>query len=219
MIAAESILIAAEGLAIYIPRKMSSVYANEITLATTLATRTTEQVQADLKRLLHKPHESPSKRRQSSDSTSARNGPNPSESKADYVKQWASGVEEGLAAEDGRNAYDDDEDDEDEVAPTTKVKKITERKRRQNAIADSHIQNSLQKAFKKSIIKPAEQEQQSARWLVNQSESHKIISTPRAYQTELFEKAKEGNIIAVLDTGMWLITCGYSFWTNLCRIW
>ncbi|KAH8808722.1 hypothetical protein F5884DRAFT_793130 [Xylogone sp. PMI_703] len=39
------------------------------------------------------------------------------------------------------------------------------------------------------------------RWLVKQSESQEIISSPRDYQVELFERAKEKNIIAVLDTG------------------
>ena len=41
----------------------------------------------------------------------------------------------------------------------------------------------------------------STKWLVQQSASHRIISQPREYQTELFEKAKKENIIAVLDTG------------------
>ncbi|KAI1416765.1 hypothetical protein F5Y13DRAFT_204144 [Hypoxylon sp. FL1857] len=38
-------------------------------------------------------------------------------------------------------------------------------------------------------------------WLVREAESEKIISSPREYQTELFERAKQKNIIAVLDTG------------------
>lgn len=33
-------------------------------------------------------------------------------------------------------------------------------------------------------------------------ESNVIISDPREYQVELFERAKTQNIIAVLDTGM-----------------
>ncbi|RYP10235.1 hypothetical protein DL764_000727 [Monosporascus ibericus] len=37
--------------------------------------------------------------------------------------------------------------------------------------------------------------------LVKEAESEKIINSPREYQVELFEKAKEKNIIAVLDTG------------------
>ncbi|KAI0152527.1 hypothetical protein F4776DRAFT_652761 [Hypoxylon sp. NC0597] len=37
--------------------------------------------------------------------------------------------------------------------------------------------------------------------LVREAESERIISSPREYQTELFERAKQRNIIAVLDTG------------------
>lgn len=50
-------------------------------------------------------------------------------------------------------------------------------------------------------VRPEDEAHQSARWLVNQSENRQIISSPREYQLELFEKAKEKNIIAVLDTG------------------
>jgi endoribonuclease Dicer len=39
------------------------------------------------------------------------------------------------------------------------------------------------------------------KYLVRQAESQRIISSPREYQVELFERAKEENIIAVLDTG------------------
>ncbi|OTA59086.1 hypothetical protein K449DRAFT_353621 [Hypoxylon sp. EC38] len=37
--------------------------------------------------------------------------------------------------------------------------------------------------------------------LVQEAEGERIISSPREYQTELFERAKQKNIIAVLDTG------------------
>jgi endoribonuclease Dicer len=36
-----------------------------------------------------------------------------------------------------------------------------------------------------------------------EAEDATIISSPREYQTELFERAKEKNIIAVLDTGVY----------------
>lgn len=38
--------------------------------------------------------------------------------------------------------------------------------------------------------------------LMTKQESHVIISDPREYQSELFERAKHENIVAVLDTGM-----------------
>ena len=40
---------------------------------------------------------------------------------------------------------------------------------------------------------------------MTRQESNVIISDPREYQTELFERAKNENIIAVLDTGMSLV--------------
>ncbi|KAL7627847.1 Dicer-like protein 1 [Parahypoxylon ruwenzoriense] len=44
-------------------------------------------------------------------------------------------------------------------------------------------------------------EDRSMSWLVREAESERIILSPREYQTELFERAKQKNIIAVLDTG------------------
>jgi endoribonuclease Dicer len=145
------------------------------------------------------------KRRQSSVASS--NDPN-ADVKSEYVEKWISSIDGGAPDPGDEGQYNPGYDDEeDEAAPATKPRKISERKRRQNAIADSHIQIALQKSLKKGSrrLKPEEEAQQSARWLVNQSESHEIISTPRAYQTELFERAKEGNIIAVLDTGEFYI--------------
>ena len=104
---------------------------------------------------------------------------------------------------DDREEYDNDnDDDDDEILPSTKPRNISERKRRMNAIADSYIQEMAQKSLKEDIrLNRKNMEDQSARYIVHQAESQKIISTPREYQTELFERAKERNIIAVLDTG------------------
>lgn len=44
-----------------------------------------------------------------------------------------------------------------------------------------------------------------ARLSLRDAKDAPIISSPREYQTELFERAKEKNIIAVLDTG-WFFT-------------
>ena len=94
------------------------------------------------------------------------------------------------------------EDDENEQ-PTSRPKKVTERKRRLNAIADSWIQAELLNPSKKEKHVPVEEEgDQSTKWLVNQQENRNIVGLAREYQTELFERAKEKNIIAVLDTGL-----------------
>jgi endoribonuclease Dicer len=93
--------------------------------------------------------------------------------------------------------------DEEEAQPVSRPRKITERKRRDNAIVDSYMQKRSQKQLKEDHkVRSEDEAQQSARLLVNHSENREIISSPREYQVELFEKAKEKNIIAVLDTGM-----------------
>ncbi|TVY25861.1 Dicer-like protein [Lachnellula hyalina] len=94
---------------------------------------------------------------------------------------------------------DDDEDEDDQ--PKGRSRKITERKRRQNAIADSYLRDALQDPVKNHKLLPQDEANQSTRYIVHQAESQRIISTPREYQIELFERAKEKNIIAVLDTG------------------
>lgn len=51
------------------------------------------------------------------------------------------------------------------------------------------------------IVKNTEDSYLSIRSLMRKQESKVIIGDPREYQTELFERAKQQNIIAVLDTG------------------
>ena len=98
--------------------------------------------------------------------------------------------------------YDDDEDESNEALSLAEPRKISERKRRMNLIADRYIQEMAQKSLKEDIrLNHKNVEDQSARYIIHQAESRRIISTPREYQTELFERAKERNIIAVLDTG------------------
>ena len=52
-----------------------------------------------------------------------------------------------------------------------------------------------------AIVDNANEENLSIRTLMAKQESNVIITDPREYQMELFEKAKKQNIIAVLDTG------------------
>lgn len=52
-----------------------------------------------------------------------------------------------------------------------------------------------------AVVENANEENLSIRSLMAKQESNIIITNPREYQLELFEKAKKQNIVAVLDTG------------------
>ena len=54
----------------------------------------------------------------------------------------------------------------------------------------------------KAAVASANDDELSIRSLMSKQESTVIITDPREYQVELFEKAKKQNIIAVLDTGL-----------------
>lgn len=171
------------------------------TITTALATRTTEAVIADLKRPIGSAMLKPSSNLPQSpsahildemhSSSPTHRGPGPSNEYDDPSLETDDNEDEG-------------DDISDEIFPSPK-KKISERKRRMNAIADRYIQNKLEKsAGRENQANIEDDAQQSTKWLVNQSENREIISTPREYQTELFERAKEKNIIAVLDTGLFM---------------
>ena len=53
-----------------------------------------------------------------------------------------------------------------------------------------------------AVVETADNDILSIRSLIAKQDSSIIITDPREYQVELFEKAKKQNIIAVLDTGM-----------------
>jgi endoribonuclease Dicer len=174
--------------------------------ATTLATRNTDQAIADLRR--------PSGSRPVGSPISPK--PRLTSYAGTRSEPTLSGLPEApiyLGANAPPSPDDGDEDepnessDEEEARPTAKPRKITEQKRRHNAVADSYMHKRTQTQLKEgNKVRPEDEAQQSARWLVNQSENREIISSPREYQVELFEKAKEKNIIAVLDTGTCLLT-------------
>lgn len=62
--------------------------------------------------------------------------------------------------------------------------------------------SKITKAEVKAVIDSANEETLSIRALMSKAESNVIINDPREYQLELFDKAKQENIIAVLDTGL-----------------
>jgi endoribonuclease Dicer len=184
---------------------------------TALATRTTEVVIEDLiadrKRHGNDSLVNSSKRRQASYasegalSTSTISDLPEVQFNSDLNGHVGKGKGSSGSTEDDEDYYDEDEE-EGGLQPVPGPRKLTQRRIRLNAIADNYMHDLNQKLAKGgNKVRPEDEAVQSARWLVNQSENRQIISSPREYQVELFEKAKEKNIIAVLDTG--LSTLGY----------
>lgn len=94
-----------------------------------------------------------------------------------------------------------DPDQEEEDLTVIKPRKVSERKRVENVAFEAHIERVMRLQNKKAIaFSVDDEEQRTTEWLVQQ-EQKPIIESPRDYQVELFERAKEKNIIAVLDTG------------------
>jgi hypothetical protein len=98
---------------------------------------------------------------------------------------------------------EDNEDEEEELSnqPVPEVKRLSARKQKHNAIFDSFLLETSKQSKAEKNPSTGDEAQQSTRWLIDQSEKQQIISSPRDYQIELFERAKDKNIIAVLDTG------------------
>lgn len=109
-----------------------------------------------------------------------------------------------------------DEDEDQEILYAARPRKMTERRRIQEAQFSSWYRKRVEELAtkehaSKQTINTADDESHSIKWLVAHNENQPIISHAREYQLELFEKAKEKNIIAVLDTGMTLrlLTVGW----------
>lgn len=81
-----------------------------------------------------------------------------------------------------------------------KPRKITQKKKIEQANFGVWLEDNRNKLSKKPKNHVTENDQ-SLGYLVKSWEGQKIINNPRDYQMELFERAKEKNTIAVLDTG------------------
>ncbi|MCJ1312001.1 Dicer-like protein 1 [Agyrium rufum] len=112
----------------------------------------------------------------------------------------------GLPAKDDNVNRNDVEgsDSDDDVPHQGRPRHVTERRKMQNSVFSAWLANRSEKVTKdevKQAIQSADDELLSMRSLMSKQESQVIISDPREYQMELFERAKNENIIAVLDTG------------------
>lgn len=101
---------------------------------------------------------------------------------------------------DGGGSDDDDDYQVWNINPEN-PRKITERRRADNALFQSWIRKN-QDDLAKQKPKPAQDPQfMSAARMVKENHNKKIIQSPREYQIELFERAKKRNTIVVLGTG------------------
>lgn len=100
---------------------------------------------------------------------------------------------------------DDDSDIDTDIARAHGPKTTTERRRAQNdimrAFAANLSANLTQKEVDDAAAKSANDEQLSIRDILAKQETAVRITNPRDYQTELFQRARAENVIAVLDTG------------------
>lgn len=109
----------------------------------------------------------------------------------------------------GREGDDGDEGDDSDIdkdIPHAHGPKTTSEKRRaQNSIlrafADNINAHVTQREVDEAASKSANEEQLSIRDILAKQETAVRITNPRDYQSELFQRAKNDNIIAVLDTG------------------
>ena len=106
-----------------------------------------------------------------------------------------SAVSEAIQDEDGGN---DTESDEEYPAHPSENQELSYEK----SVRESYIRSRVLQATKGSTVpKTKDDDKQSVKWLIKDSGGQVIISSPREYQVELFERAKVQNTIAVLDTG------------------
>ena len=100
---------------------------------------------------------------------------------------------------------DADSDIDADLSRAHGPKTSAEKRRAQNDIMRAFAANisaSLtQREVDDAVAKSAKEEQLSIRDILAKQETTVRITNPRDYQTELYERAKSENVIAVLDTG------------------
>lgn len=110
-----------------------------------------------------------------------------------------------------RDLFDDDDDREygsgsEEAVrlvenEPSRPRKISQKKKIEQANFAKWFDNNQTALTKKAAKKSSAQEHSLAYMVKSWEGGEKIITSPRDYQLELFERAKKENTIAVLDTG------------------
>jgi endoribonuclease Dicer len=100
----------------------------------------------------------------------------------------------------------DDDDDDYETLTSGLSSTQAEQRREQKAIFESWLQTEaaqqpLRRHKRRADEEADDEEHLSIQSLMARQESAEIVKNPREYQLELFERAKQENTIAVLDTG------------------
>lgn len=99
----------------------------------------------------------------------------------------------------------EDSDIDNDIPRTHGAKTTSEKRRAQNNILRAFVDNInahvTQQEVDEAASKSANEEELSIRDILAKQETAVRITNPRDYQSELFQRAKSENIIAVLDTG------------------
>jgi endoribonuclease Dicer len=96
------------------------------------------------------------------------------------------------------------EDEQPDIDLSHAARTISEKRRAQNEIFRAYANRRIAQITEnevKEVMKNTKDEQLSIRNILATAENSRRITNPRDYQTELFQRAKEENIIAVLGTG------------------
>jgi len=124
-----------------------------------------------------------------------------SENEAEAEAEATRDVNQPAAGNDAES--DSDADDDADAAEVAKP--ISAKRRAQDeimkAFAANVINHVTQKEVREATAKSANEGQLSIRDILANQETTVRITNPRDYQTELFQRAKMENTIAVLDTG------------------
>lgn len=124
---------------------------------------------------------------------------------SDGDKRQAQRVIADFRAPEQNGDQGEDSDIDNDILHTHSPKTASEKRRAQKDILANFAANITshitQREVEEAASKSANEEQLSIRDILAKQETAVRITNPRDYQTELFQRAKSMNVIAVLDTG------------------